>query len=139
MKTISFLNTLCLVLLLTACNKDKKNTDVNIGDEFELDFDQTAFFNNGNSTIPIKFIEVLEDSRCPDDAICLWEGRVVIKLDIDEASVELATFNSMNGDSLQTAEIGNYLVKLIEIKPRRGSGDAPKDDEYSAVLEITKE
>ncbi len=139
MKTISFLSTLALVLLLSACNKDKKNIDVDVNDEFELDFDQTAFFKDDNSSTSIKFIEVVEDSRCPDDAICIWAGHVVIKLNIDNAVVELASPSLNQADSLRSADMGEYTISIKEIKPGRGlSSNIIDEDDYSAVLEITK-
>lgn len=30
----------------------------------------------------IKFIEVMEDSRCPKDVTCIWAGRAIVKAEV---------------------------------------------------------
>lgn len=30
--------------------------------------------------VSVKFLEVLEDSRCPEGANCIWEGRAIVKV-----------------------------------------------------------
>lgn len=32
--------------------------------------------------ISIKFIDVLEDSRCPKDVTCIWAGRAIVKAEV---------------------------------------------------------
>jgi len=33
--------------------------------------------------ITVKFIEVVEDSRCPKDVNCIWAGRAIVKVEVD--------------------------------------------------------
>src|SRR5690606_20815520 len=33
--------------------------------------------------VSIKFLEVLEDSRCPDGVSCVWAGRAIVKVEIN--------------------------------------------------------
>lgn len=39
--------------------------------------------------ITIKFMEVLEDSRCPLDVTCVWEGRAMVKVLVSKKDEEL--------------------------------------------------
>lgn len=32
--------------------------------------------------VSIKFIEVVEDSRCPKDVSCIWAGRAIVKAEV---------------------------------------------------------
>ena len=32
--------------------------------------------------VSIKFIEVMEDSRCPKDVACIWAGRAIVKAEV---------------------------------------------------------
>ncbi len=137
MRTISFLSMLSLVLLLTACNKDKNSIDISLNNDFELAFDQTAFFKDDHNSFTIKFIEVVRDIRCPSDLDCFWEGLVDIKVKVNLETIELATSNKLDGSI--TAVINDYRIRLKEIKPARGeSNNIIKEKDYSAVLEITK-
>lgn len=38
--------------------------------------------------LPLSFDEVLEDSRCPDDAECVWEGRARVELSVAGTPLE---------------------------------------------------
>lgn len=59
-------------------------------------------------------LEVLEDSRCPAEAECVWEGRVVLKarLDLGHESItaELTTREPtrMHGGMLSVVEVAPY-------------------------------
>lgn len=33
--------------------------------------------------ITVKFLEVVEDSRCPKDVSCIWAGRAIVKVEVD--------------------------------------------------------
>jgi hypothetical protein len=55
--------------------------------------------------ISIKFVEVIEDSRCPEDANCIWAGNAKIKVTV-----------SRNGRDRQTFELNTSL-------PNDNSGD----------------
>ena len=32
--------------------------------------------------VSIKFLEVMEDSRCPKDVTCIWAGRAIVKAEV---------------------------------------------------------
>jgi len=55
-----------------------------------IDAGDTAISNDINIT----FLEVLEDSRCPKDVVCVWAGQAKVKVlisgpDIEEKELEL--------------------------------------------------
>lgn len=33
--------------------------------------------------VTIKFLEVIEDSRCPKDVNCIWAGRAIVKVQVE--------------------------------------------------------
>lgn len=70
---------LFLVLIVTSCKK----ANYSINEEFTLDFKQTAIINSNEDDLKIKFIELVEESRCPPDAVCAWAGQVAIKISVD--------------------------------------------------------
>jgi len=67
--------------------------------------------------IKVKFIELVEDSRCPTDVRCLWAGSAKIKLRFskgsDEEIVELNT-----GVKPQSVEFGGYNFTFTGLSPR---------------------
>ena len=50
----------------------------------KLPINETLQFNIGTVT----FLEVLEDSRCPKDITCIWDGRAKVRIAIQETNKE---------------------------------------------------
>lgn len=48
------------------------------GVPFEMEGGDTVGLGSGSTTV--RFVEVVEDSRCPDDESCVWEGAVTVAL-----------------------------------------------------------
>lgn len=55
---------------------------------------ETADLGNGLTVLPVA---IIEDSRCPQNAACLWEGRMRIRARVSGRARELTL-----GESLQT-------------------------------------
>ena len=53
-----------------------------LGQQFSLSIGQSAQIEGED--LQIKFVEVVEDSRCPTGATCIWEGRVSLTVEIKE-------------------------------------------------------
>ncbi len=141
MKTISFCTLLSLLFLLTACNKDDDQpTVITLGQEFEIDYKESGTYDEAG--LEFIFSEVLEESRCPTNVICVWEGRAVVALTVNDDAqdpptiIQLATLNSLDGDSLLTATYGNYQIELIDVKPYPDNLDIQDFDDYSVVLKV---
>ena len=66
--------------------------------------------------IKVKFIEVVEDGRCPADVNCVWAGNAKIKLQLskgsDKEEVELNTTVRP-----RTIEFGGYSFRLAGLAP----------------------
>jgi hypothetical protein len=140
MKTSSFITLLIAVLFLSACNKDD-NQSIELNQIFELDYRKTKSFEKGNFTLT--FENLLEDSRCPDGAECIWEGRAVVEIKIqhgvDIELYTLATANSVDGDNLLSVQHDNYLIKLIAVNPYPSTASSPTNEDYSIGLQITEQ
>ncbi len=69
---------LALPLVTLSCGPGAVKTG--LGQEFPLSIGQSAEI--AGEDLEIKFLEVLEDSRCPKGAVCIWAGRVSCLLQI---------------------------------------------------------
>jgi hypothetical protein len=88
--------------------------------------------------ITIKFISVNEDSRCPANAICVWEGNARISLQLtDRKSTEVVELNTSTRFATE-AKFGGYLIKLVSLLPYPGTKEKIDPSEYVATLRITK-
>jgi hypothetical protein len=113
----------------------KTRVPFSAGDTLTLGFRETA--ENIPSKTFIRFDSVLEDSRCPIDVVCIWEGNVKLSFMMDEPGgrhpFELNTHTGFTRDTLLAGRrIG--LIGVLPGPPEHGRRLDPA--EYKAVLTI---
>jgi hypothetical protein len=74
------LASLVIVLLQGSCISSIDEDKTRLGEEFSLPVGQSVVITGED--LDIKFVEVSEDSRCPKDVTCVWEGRVTAVVEI---------------------------------------------------------
>jgi hypothetical protein len=72
--------TIIAVLLLAACASPPGETNAELGQEFSLILDQSASIVG--EPLKIRFLEIINDSRCPKGVNCAWEGEVTCLVEI---------------------------------------------------------
>ena len=96
---------------------------------------QTKFSLDGKE-FTVRFVEVVEDSRCPKGVDCVWAGMARIRL---ELSVNGGETQEVVLDTLaetDTAEFGDSSIRLKSLDPYP-EADAQIDPmAYVATLEI---
>jgi len=125
--------------MFTISCKNDDETILKKSEEFEIDFGQAATFEDGNFII--KFAELIEDSRCPLDAICMWEGRAKVRIEINESdnltNIILGTENSVDLDSLLKVIYNDFEIELLHINPHPlGIGGGIPDSDYKVGFTI---
>lgn len=99
-----------ITLILSSCKKEVflLNEDVSIG------FNSTILVETtDNGQMDVQYIELLEESRCPPDAFCIWAGCVKVKLKLDdEQYVEL----SLSGTTIDSVAYNDHIIKLLSVE-----------------------
>ncbi|WLE96681.1 MAG: hypothetical protein QTN59_18605 [Candidatus Electrothrix communis] len=122
----------CLVTFI-ACAKTKQPED------FPQTVDlQPQASKKVSSDLTIRLTSVLEDSRCPTDVQCAWEGNSEIMLELSGGDLETVHLNT--GAQFPRTEVYNgYTITLQELKPYPTEGTSIGENEYTAVLSIDLE
>lgn len=81
------------------------------------------------------FLNVKEDSRCPSDVECVWEGDVAIEINIVLDEKNRGNFE-LNRSNLHKVSFGGYYLKLIELNPYPSSPDPIPLASYNAKFKI---
>jgi len=107
--------------------------DVEQNNQFTIQTNQTITFD----TLKITFLKTLEDSRCPSDVTCIWQGRASIKLntEFENQKKEIILTTSENS----TVQTKMYKINLIDLKPYPISTKIINPKEYVATLDISKD
>jgi hypothetical protein len=136
MKRLSLLATLLLLTLAAGCHVEQfcdrpipldRDTDLKVGECGTIE----------SSDVVIRVLTVVDDSRCPTDVTCVWEGnaRVSMEYQIGGGTAipfELNTHNTMQ----QSIDVGLYNVSLVDVKPHPLSTVKIDPNEYVATIHV---
>ena len=106
---------------------------------FELRLNQPAIINS--EQIEIRFLRVTEDSRCPSESFCKWEGQVTIELEILWNNQFLEHFSlTLRKDHKELAlrESNGYIIELQKVEPYPSLTQEVENLNYVIALVIQK-
>lgn len=110
-----FLLTAFAGFTLMSCDKDLTEVGFEIGQSFELAHNQTA--NASDGQITVHFTNVASDSRCPADAVCVWEGESSIELSVKVNTVEEQITLSTHVDFGKRDTVSQFVFTLLDVQP----------------------
>lgn len=110
MKTVLLFFSLSL-LLANACGDDVEGFP--LGESFTM-LPQLELTNK-SADLTVKWLEVSEDSRCPKNTNCVWEGQAKVNLLVNGDPLTL-TLRSGKPDEAQ-AMMGEYIFTAESLNP----------------------
>lgn len=91
----------------------------------------------GKTKLRVKFVEFIEDSRCPADVDCIWAGNAKIKIRVTSRGVSrVLTLETMNSDKAVVAH--GYAFRLTGLTPIPRSNVRINPSGYVATIEAEK-
>ena len=125
------------LLLLGGCVVTSGEIKVSPGRELSLSIGQSAVISGEN--LEIKFKEVVEDSRCPKGATCIWEGRVSAIVEITENGSPYQIVLTQPGLTDEYAEETYKEYQLtFKVEPYPEVDKEIAADEYRLLLIVSK-
>lgn len=102
------------------------------GEPFRLTLGETVT-RDGHT---VRFVEVVEDSRCPEGVQCVRAGRAQIRVEVDgEPFVLTVPHAAQRDDEASMIEWGEIQVVVTGLEPVPGS---PEADEPTEAVLITR-
>jgi hypothetical protein len=106
------------------------------GEEFTLGVGQSAVITGED--LSITFVEVISDTRCPKDAICIWMGEVSCLIEVTQNGGTQSKVLTQPGLSAPvTTDYGRYDI-LFNVLPYPEAGKEIKADDYRLELTVTR-
>ena len=135
-----------LAILLAACAAQSPTAsysgrNVALATDFDLPVGQKVGVEG--SRLVVKFDRVVEESRCPMNARCIWEGnaKVVVRVEEFAANATERIRSISNTLELNTSErfakrdtFGRFDVVLVHLAPTPMAGE--KVEKYVATLRV---
>lgn len=131
MKTISILFAL-VAISLVSCDNETISDSFSLG--LESDFKINGEYHSTDNSLNFTVTEI-NDSRCPSDVVCVWQGKADVKIDVKNpvsGSIMLNTYDNL----IDT--VGNYSFELKDVSPYPVSTKIIKLEEYNVTLKIVE-
>ncbi len=124
------------VLLLAGC-VSTADVKARLGEEFSLHIGQSVAITGED--LEIRFLEVSEDSRCPKDVTCIWEGRVVVVVEITSGNSPRQLELIQPGLTEEPAEETHQEYQLtFKVEPYPEEAKELAADDYTLVLIVSR-
>lgn len=88
------------------------------------------------SVLRLSFVRVLEDSRCPADVTCVWEGNARVEVGIAAGMGPTFPLQLNTAIAPKFAEWRGVRVTLLDVRPYPTSRQPIPSDEYTIELEV---
>lgn len=129
---VKFIIGLVLFVLFFSCETDEVKNDFIFGREERFVVNK-EYISNDQS---LKFsISEINDSRCPADVQCVWQGEALVAIKIvssPPSEITLSTYDNL------VDTVGIYSMELVDVSPYPLSTETLKDDDYTINLKIDK-
>ena len=89
------------------------------------------------AAVALRFDGVLNDSRCPGDAICITGGDAIVKISVLENGGSEAAYELHTGN-LQPARHNGLTIALAELSPYPFASRPFPPSDYRATLRVTR-
>lgn len=91
----------------------------------------------GGGTAFVTFEEVSGDSRCPIDAVCVWEGNAEVRLRVSPVGGESRTVTLGTHLEPRRTEVGGWTVLLHHLGPAPSSALPIDPADYRVELRVS--
>jgi hypothetical protein len=88
------------------------------------------------TSLSLKFVGVMGDSRCPADALCVLGGSATVKVEVG-GSGEKRELTFETGE-LKPATYHEWSLELVQLMPYPFSATPIKPEDYRATLRVTR-
>jgi hypothetical protein len=113
------------------------NISTTLDQEFTLSIGQSASIIGENLRISLK--NVIDDSRCPEGAACIWEGEASCLVEITySGAVSNKVLIQPGVSGTSEAHFGDYVI-IYNLTPYPKVGKEIKKEEYRLHLNVNKE
>ena len=132
----SLIVVVCL-LAATGCHGDSPvGPTVPLDQRFTLAPAESAVIEDAN--LRVSFVEVIGDSRCPVDAVCIQGGDAVVHVRVVDGR-RVFHYELHTGDADRaTVQHGDFRLELIELRPFPFSSRTIAPDEYRAAFRVVR-
>lgn len=90
--------------------------------------------------VSIKFLEVVEDSRCPKETTCIWAGRAIVKAEVSangKKEIKTLIFGEVRPGEEANSNLyssGKFAINGLTLNPYPTAETAGKESNYVLLI-----
>jgi hypothetical protein len=126
---------LILALLLTFIFGTIQTVEAQSREQQKVQINKQKKFSRSNLTI--KFVSLIEDSRCPEGTNCIWAGNAKIKIEVGKGGKK-ETFEVNTNLGPKGATYDGYAIELISLTPTPKENIRINRNGYMATFTISR-
>lgn len=88
------------------------------------------------SAVKVQFLGVPEDSRCPIDAICVWQGNAVVEVGIRAGMGPTVPLQINTDLEPRHADWNGVRLTVLELQPAPRAAAPTRQEDYSARIRV---
>lgn len=135
------IRTIAALTLLTLAGCASSSTDpdpdqalVDAPVEVTLDAGETKLLAGG--AVNVTFVRVPEDSRCPVDVTCVWEGNAVVEVALAVGNGPTVPVQINTRLEPRAVTVHGLSVTVLALTPEPRESDPPEQGDYAVTLRI---
>ena len=90
------------------------------------------------SKLKIKFVSVVEDSRCPIGVNCVWAGNAKIKIEVTSRGLGKKVFEINTTMGPQGDQFDGWAINLVALTPHPKADTTLDPKDYRAKFSLTR-
>jgi hypothetical protein len=127
---------LILALILTFVFGGLQTAQAQVNQEFRLQVNRQKTVAGGRLTV--KFLSVLEDSRCPADANCVWAGNAKVQIKVSRGRGKAKIFELNTNLAPQIVTFEGYEIKMGRLTPHPRTNIRINRNGYTATFTVKR-
>ena len=140
MKLFLYMIPVAIVMMAHSCSK--KDVELKEG-TLEIALKRCGSGEIGGDNVRLCFDSLISDSRCPANAICIWQGTATARFSLTKNN-ETKTFvlSTLSQPPAYTKDtiLSGYKIEFLNLSPYPGTVATPVPaDKLKAELKITKQ
>ena len=90
------------------------------------------------SGLTVRFVELVEDSRCPKGTTCVWAGNAKIKVEVKRNGARKEIIELNTGTDDKSARYDGLLIELIDLTPEPANNIRINRNGYVATIAVSR-
>ncbi|MBE3072302.1 MAG: hypothetical protein IMZ67_04945, partial [Acidobacteria bacterium] len=125
-----------VALLSAACSGSPARPTISVDTRITVPIGQTVTI--AATSASVRFESVLEDSRCPADANCVWQGQAAVRLTVVASARQVSIELRSDPAAARTASVNGLRFEWVQLDPYPFSSRPTQPGDYRLTIRVVR-